>query len=431
MSIKDPMKNPRGKPPSQRIELHKKDQYRLLLIMPILMFVMAFFYDSPLGLIQGLNEIRKSGAVLLTDYIAVGGMGASILNSSLVTLFNILLLRKLSLKPNGLIISTIFLLTGFSFMGKNIFNIWPFYIGGYIYARVHDIEYKNVVLISMLSTTLSPLITLLVNVFQYGPALSVMLSVMIGSFLGFVMPAVSTQVLMAHSGYSIYNMGFAGGLIGILVYAVMSSLGSPVAASFILSEGSQQAFMIFLIIIFITMILLGYYINGKSFTGFKNLLSHSGRLVTDITRVDGLGLALVNMGSLGIIAIVYTVIMGGDINGPIIAAILTVTGFGAFGKHMGNTVPILIGVAISSLIIHTDIPVTLIVMTGLFGTTLAPIVGEYGTLTGLILGFFHLSLTLNIGALHGGVNLYNNGLSGGIIATLVVPILHALKKGEE
>lgn len=431
MTIKTPMENPRGRPPAAKISLHKKEQYRLLLIMPLIMLIMAFFYDSPSGLLSGLNEIRKSGDMLLTDYIAVGGMGAAILNSSLVTLFNILLLRKLSLKPNGLIISTIFLLTGFSFMGKNIFNIWPFYIGGYIYARFHDIDYKNVVLISMLSTTLSPLITLLVNVFQYGAAVSVFLSVIIGSFLGFVMPAVSSQVLMAHSGYSIYNMGFAGGLIGILVYALISSLGDPVAANFIISEGSQNGFMIFMIILFICMIIYGYHLNGSSFSGFRKLLLHSGRLVTDITRLDGLGLALVNMGSLGIIAILYTLIMGGSINGPTIAAILTVTGFGAFGKHMGNTLPILIGVALSSLIIHTDIPVTLIIITGLFGTTLAPIAGEFGTLAGLILGFFHLSLTLNIGALHGGVNLYNNGLSGGIIATLFVPVLLALKKGEQ
>ena len=110
--------------------LNKNEQFIVLLLMPTVMLIMAFFYDTPSGLIKGLNAIRLSNDVLLADYLVIAGTGATLLNASLVTLINIAILKKMDMKPNGIIIASLFLLLGFSFMGKNIINIWPFYIGG-------------------------------------------------------------------------------------------------------------------------------------------------------------------------------------------------------------------------------------------------------------------------------------------------------------
>lgn len=412
----------------EKNNLRKEDHFLLLSLLPIAMILLALTYQNPIDILRGLNAIRLSNDVLLTDYIVLSGTGSALFNSAILTLFNLYSLKKLKLKPNGIIISSLFLVSGFSFIGKNPFNIWPFYIGGLIYSKVHNIEYKNVFIISMLSTSLSPLISVLILSLKYSLLISLFLSAVIGSFLGYVMPAVSSQVLMAHSGYSIYNMGFAAGLTGVLAFSVLKMLKIPVEANFIVSDVPDHRLHTFFAGYFILLILYGYMTNGWSFDGYLTLMNRSGRLVTDMTRLDGFSISFVNMGLMGLIALIYIFLLGGILNGATIAATLAVCGFGSFGKHPKNTLPILAGVAISALIFKMDISSTHVITAGLFGTTLAPIVGEYGAVYGLILGFLHLSLITTIGPLHGGIHLYNNGLSGGIIATLFMPMLDALKK---
>lgn len=412
----------------KKLTLHKNDQFVVLLVLPLSMILLSLTYAHPLEILSGLNQIRLSNDVLLTDYIILSGTGGALFNSAIITLANLYLLRKLDLKPNGIIISSLFLISGFAFIGKNPFNIWPFYIGGWIYSKVHDIEYKNVVIVSMLSTTLSPLISVLISSFHYGFVISLGLIALIGGFLGYVMPAVSSQVLMAHSGYSIYNMGFAGGLMGILSFSILKAMNIPIEGNFIVSQGMDKKLAIYLAVYFTFLIFYGFFTNGRSLDGILTLLSRSGRLVTDITRLDGFPLAMINMGVLGLMSMTYVVILGGVFNGPVIAGVLTVAGFGCFGKHPKNVLPILVGVALSAMLLDKELSSTSVIITGLFGTTLAPIVGEYGFPYGIVLGFLHLVLTFNIGSLHGGIHLYNNGLSGGIIATLFVPMLDALKK---
>lgn len=408
--------------------LRKEDHFLVLSFLPIAMILLALTYQNPIRILQGLNAIRLSNDVLLTDYIVLSGTGSALFNSAILTLFNLYFFKKLKLKPNGIIISSLFLVSGFSFMGKNPFNIWPFYIGGFIYSKVHNIEYKNVFIISMLSTSLSPLISVLILSLKYGLMISLFLSAIIGSFLGYVMPAVSSQILMAHSGYSIYNMGFAAGLTGVLTFSVLKMLKIPVESNFIVNDVPDHRLHLFFAGYFILLILYGYMTNGWSFDGYLTLMTRSGRLVTDMTRLDGFSISFVNMGLMGLIAIIYVFLLGGILNGATIAAVLAVSGFGSFGKHPKNTIPILAGVAFSALIFKMDISSTHVITAGLFGTTLAPIVGEYGSIYGLILGFLHLSLIGTIGPLHGGIHLYNNGLSGGIVATLFMPMLDALKK---
>lgn len=410
-------------------KISTRTMYRVLMIVPVALFMLSLIYDTPKNSLQGMINIQAANDVLLTDYIEIAGISSTFLNAAMVALVNIILLRFLDLKPNGIIISAIFLMTGFSFMGKNLFNIWPFYLGGLIYAKYHKIPYKNVVVMNMLTTTLSPLASILVlTASDINPVLSVVITAIINGFIGFIMPPISAHMLTAHRGYSLYNMGFAGGLLGIVVYAVISGLGYEVPKNTALYK-EYNSFLLGTFIVFcFTLIGIGYYLNNHSFKGFKEIFKHSGRIVTDLTKSVGFGLTLINMGLLGFMGMAYTYLMDGVLNGPTIAAILVVMGFGAFGKHLKNTFPILLGVTICSRFIGTELDPTLIIISGLFGTTLAPIAGEFGIIWGTIVGMVHLALTLNIGMLHGGINLYNNGLSGGIIATLFIPMIDAFKR---
>jgi Protein of unknown function (DUF1576) len=74
-------------------------------------------------------------------------------------------------------------------------------------------------------------------------------------------------------------------------------------------------------------------------------------------------------------------------------------------------------------------------LAALFGTTLAPIAGRFGWHWGLVAGFVHSSAALATGVMHAGLNLYNNGLAAGIVASVLVPVIIAIravtKPGEE
>lgn len=101
-------------------------------------------------------------------------------------------------------------------------------------------------------------------------------------------------------------------------------------------------------------------------------------------------------------------------------------GFGAYGKHIRNVIPVLLGVFLVNLINIHDVNATFAILAALFGTTLAPIAGRYGVIAGIVAGALHMSLVTNIGFLHAGMNLYNNGFSGGFIAAIISPLWDAL-----
>lgn len=402
--------------------------YSVLYILPLAMIVYAFLTTPLMELIQGIEIIYKANDVLLTDYLLIAGVGPTLINAAIVLLVNLWLIKKLDLKPNGIIIAALFLLTGFSFMGKNIFNIWPFYLGGYIYSRYHNIPYKNVVIINMFSTTFSPLSSVIAENMHANVLGGIIIMALVGGFLGFIMPTVSSTIVTFHSGYNLYNMGVAAGFVGMLVYALMKQTKIVVESNDVLLQTNNVMLICFLSIYCIALIVLGYRINGKSLKGYKQLLKHSGRLVTDMVNQDGFGLSLVNMGILGLLSILFVLLVGGIFNGPVIAAILTIIGFGSFGKHPRNVWPIVLGVTLGWSIFGIEAPISIFIISALFGTTLAPIAGEYGVLWGILAGILHAAFIQNIGVLHGGLVLYNNGLSGGIIAAILIPVIDAFKK---
>lgn len=133
------------------------------------------------------------------------------------------------------------------------------------------------------------------------------------------------------------------------------------------------------------------------------------------------------MALLGIFSTVYVLIVGGQLNGAVMGGIFTVVGFGAFGGHLRNSLPIFVGVFLACLLTGVEPSSTSALLAALFGTTLAPIGGYYGSVAGVIAGALHLALVSNVGFLHGGINLYNNGFSGGFTAAFLVPILDSIR----
>ncbi|MDZ7543082.1 DUF1576 domain-containing protein, partial [Clostridium perfringens] len=136
----------------------------------------------------------------------------------------------------------------------------------------------------------------------------------------------------------------------------------------------------------------------------------------------------INMGMLGFLATFLVIILNGDLNGPTISGIFTIIGFGAFGKHIRNVTPIIIGALLGAIININPINSPSLILSILFSTALAPIAGKFGWKIGILAGFLHVNMVTNIGYLHGGLNLYNNGLAAGFVAMLLIPVINIFKK---
>jgi len=366
--------------------------------------------------------------ILITDYIELAGISAAFINMSLVVLASIFLLVCVGIKPNGSTVASLFTMAGFSLFGKNIMNIWPIIFGIWLYSRYQKEKFINYVLIALFGTTLSPTVNQLAFLDHLPLDGNIIIGILISTFIGFILPPMAAYCLKLHQGYNLYNIGFAAGLLATLLMSLLRAFGINFESRLLWSTGNNLLFLIILISLFILMIIVGYIDNDKSFKDLFKIYRQPGRLVSDYYLVFGRGITLINMGILGIYATIFVLLIGADLNGPTIGGILTIVGFGAFGKHLRNVFPVMIGATLSSLLNIWQINSPGMVLGILFSSTLAPISGQFGWAYGAIAGFLHICLVMNLGYLHGGLNLYNNGFAGGMACVILIPIITAFRK---
>lgn len=367
-------------------------------------------------------KIIVSSDRLISDYVQMVGFGPTFLNAGLLMLISVGLLHLSKAKVSGMAIASIFLMGGFGMFGKNIVNIWGIIFGVFLYAKYRKHPFSQYIYVAFLGTSLSPLSTELV-LWKMNWPFVLLFSFLISAIVGFLLTPISNSSLVVHQGYNLYNVGFGAGLIGTIAVSIMSSFGYVHTPLLLWHEVHNLPIILFVYTLFIAFILTGYFMKPNTFTAYKATLKKSGRLVSDFLATDGFATVLFNMGLLGITFTSYVLLVGGHLNGPTIGGILTIVGFGAFGKHLRNTVPVTLGVALGTIVKIWNINDPSVLLGALFATGLAPIAGQFGWFAGIIAGFLHLSLVLNIGAYHGGLNLYNNGFSAGLIALFLIPII--------
>ena len=110
-------------------------------------------------IVRGLATIVVCPDILVTDYIAVAGPGATLVNGGLVGLVSVCILVCFRHRPNGYTIMTLWLIVGFSFFGKNPVNILPILFGGFLYSAYMRKPFRKNVLATLLGTTLSPAVS--------------------------------------------------------------------------------------------------------------------------------------------------------------------------------------------------------------------------------------------------------------------------------
>lgn len=390
--------------------------------------VFGFLMSSPGEILNGLIEIITTRDALITDYIGVGGIGAAFVNAGLLTCLACLLYRITQASISGASIASLFLLLGFSLFGKNLLNVWPIIAGVWLYAKFRNESFAAYINIAFFGCALAPIFSEILYSTAISRSVSIPLALFTALLLGFILSPVATQLFKAHAGFNLYNIGFTAGVIGTLVVALYKSYGYVPDPVMIWTSENQGILTGFLVILFLSMLIVGIFLDRQSLGQLSTLVKLSGQAPSDFVAIVGLGATMVNMGLCGLLGLAYLLVIGADLNGPTIGGILTIVGFAAFGKHPLNIVPIMAGIFLGSLAKPWNINDPAIVLATLFGTTLAPISGQFGWQWGIVAGFLHSSAALTVGFNHAGLNLYNNGFAAGIVAAVMVPVIIAVKK---
>ncbi|MBD5134094.1 MAG: DUF1576 domain-containing protein [Clostridiales bacterium] len=378
---------------------------------------------SPSETLSGLYTIVTMEDVLITDYIAVAGMGAAFVNAGLVTLISVAILWAWDDSPNGATMVTIGLMSGFSLFGKNIVNLWPCLLGTALYAIVQREPFSKHVNLALRGTALAPMVSFMAVRF------SPWLGIATGLLVGFLLPPVAEHAHRVQNGMNLYSVGFSCGLLAMMMVPAFKAFGLNPASAHYWSTGNNRPLGIALAALCLVFIAAGLFRGPKPvLQKYWALLRTSGRVPSDYVRTFTPGPVLVNMGVNGLIATGYIVFTGGDLNGATIGAIFTVIGFSGYGKHAFNIVPVMAGVLLGSLTNHVHLNNSSLQLAGLFGTTLAPFAGVFGWPFGVLAGLLHSSVVLQAGLPLEGMNLYNNGFSGGLVAIVLYPVLESLVK---
>lgn len=389
--------------------------------------VFGFLVDPPAAIFRGLIEIVTARGVLITDYLGVGGLGAAFVNAGALTLCAAFVYHRCGARMTGASVACLFLVLGFALFGKNLLNVWFIVLGVWLYARFRRQRFANHINTAFFGAALAPLFS--ETVFGLGLPLGAGLPLGIATSLaaGFFLAPVAAQLFKAHQGFNLYNIGFTAGIVGTLVVALYGSFGLVSTPAMVWTSGNNPLLGGFLSAVFVSLLALGWYLDRALPSRLRDLMRTSGQAPSDYVHSFGIGAVLANMGLCGAIGMVYILGIGGDLNGPVIGALFTLVGFGAFGKHPRNVLPVMAGVYLGSLAKPWAAADPSIQLAALLGTTLAPIAGHFGWHWGLVAGLVHSSAALSVGSVHAGLNLYNNGFAGGIVAAVLVPVITALR----
>lgn len=394
----------------------------------VLLLIAAFSFGTPKEIVLGMKTIILSRDALITDYFELAGYGAGFFNAALVLLVAIGLVEVTNLPYTGLTLAALFINVGFGFWGKNPINIIPIIVGTWIYAKMHQSHFARYVYTALFGTCLAPFVTELVYILPFPRLCSLLIAVIMGVFIGFILPPLSMHTASMHMGYSLFNVGFSGGTLAFVISCVLKAHGIQSEAVFIWKAERHPAILIGILGYFAITFLLGLYLEKGKVNKAWRIMRHPGRAVADFVMMDSVGATLMNMGIMGLIAVVYILIVGGDLSGPIIGCFFTVFGFSAFGAHPRNYLPVLVGVALSTLFSQYSLNTPGILIASMFVVGLSPIAGQFGPVAGVVAGILHSAIVMCTSQMYGGLNLYNNGFSAGWVAIIMVPTVESFMK---
>jgi hypothetical protein len=403
---------------------YEKTTFRLLLISSTGIILLGLVAGGFTATIEGLWRLQLHAARLINDYTVIGGSGGALVNTGLMGILSLLLVKVAGVAISGPTVAATLTIMGFSLFGKTPLNVLPIIFGVWLASRVAGKPFKSYLLMAMFGTALGPLVSFMV--FEAGltglPAIG--LGILAGTIAGFSLPPLAMAMLRMHEGFNLYNIGLTCGFFGLFAAAILAGARRNIDIRVIWNDQPALELILLVPLLSLLFIVWGALMDGRKLGGnLKKIMSMTGRLPSDFMESVSPGASLVNAGLLGIAFSIYLMVIKADINGPVIGGLLTVMGFACFGKHPRNCWPVSAGVIIATLLFGKSLTAPGPVLALLFSTTLAPLAGEFGPLIGMAAGFVHLLMVERSAAWHGGLDLYNNGFAGGLTATLFVAVI--------
>lgn len=415
--------------------------------------------ETPGQVFREWVTILSSPSPLVTDYFRLGSLPAALLNAGICgsCCALMVLLPRAVYRPS--VWAGFFLVIAHCFYGLNFINMWPPMLGFLVCCKWHGLRFRDNLDRAMFITSFAPFFSELLfrypmpydlswNLFGWDAhPFSLVAVFLLALFVGMTLPAMLPGTSKLHRGYNLYNGGLATGLLGLLIYAFLFktfgiSPQGPVAVKNAAYEAAGESYMVFGTVFYtlvgIASILYGWYINDKSFQGYRALLHDTGHQA-NFLQDYGLGPVWINFGFYLLMMLAYFdfVILttdGAGFTGATFGIILAAMTFAAGGQHPGNVWPILLGYGLLSAVVHAaclvagwDLPWSLSTqgyMNGLaFATGLCPFSGKFGWKVGAAAGFLSAVMCTTTSAIHGGFVLYNGGLTAGIAALILLPLL--------
>lgn len=397
--------------------------YRILFSsIYLLLFVLLFLLEPIEDIFAGYKNIFVSSSVLLTDYLLIGGLSATLFNVLTTTGLNILFLKWMKAEFTAGIFACLFTIAGFAFFGKNLYNALPIYLGIFLYAKASKTSLKSHALVFLLSSGISPIVSFLILGAGFSIGMGILFSLIFGIAIGFILPAFNQFAMQFHHGYNLYNTGFSMGIISMISTGILASFGIKNLSSDLISTEFHDVLFVSMIVISLLFVVLAFIENKDVLKHYSKIFRKSGKLLTDFFAEVGIDVTLLNIGIMGLMSLGIVMILRININGPVLGALFTILGFSAFGKHPLNSFPVILGAILA--IEFTPIEWTNgSILAILFVTGLAPLAGDFGFVIGVLVGFIHVMITPLAFTFQGGFDLYNNGFAAGFVAAVFAPVL--------
>lgn len=409
-----------------RMEGKELKAFSLFSLFVLFAAFLAFLPDGQAG--EGMKRIVYSRDALITDYFELAGYSASFLNAALVFGIGLFLLWYLKVSFTGLTMAALFINAGYALWGKNPINILPILTGTFFYAKLHKSSMGRYIYTALFGTCLAPFVTEMVFLLPFSKGVNLVFAMISGLFIGFVLPPLSMHTASMHMGYNLFNVGFSAGILAFVMVSTLKSFGLESGTVLIWKTGRPVKIAAGMYGFFLLTFSYGLLLCRGRFDRLRKIMKHPGRAVADFVLMDGAGATLMNMGLVGAASLTYILLVGGDLSGPVVGAILTAFGFSAFGAHLKNYLPVLAGVYLSTLVTQFDARTPGLQLASAFAVGLAPIAGQFGIAAGVAAGMLHSFIVMCTAGLYGGLNLYNNGFSAGWVAIFMVPMLESFMK---
>lgn len=411
----------------------KKNNQKILAIMGIYVVVaLAMFVivgatrDGIGAAVNGWLNVLQMPAQMTLDYFKHATVAGTFLNVAAVGAGCMAVFAISGADLSGVSLMAYFLTIGFAFFGMNFVNIWPCMLGTLVFTLVTKQPFKKQVNMAVFATGCAPFVSEML--FRYEPlagtsiVVRLIAALAVGIFIGFLLPIICGHTPNMHKGYTLYNAASGIFFIAIFLYSLLfKAVGVDGPTNTDLGESLPIFVNTYAIATGVLTLIAGFVWNGNSFNGYKEILGSTG-YKTDFTK-PSVGLAAINIAVFELFMTAYYNVIGSNMTGPTLAAIICMLSVAASGTHVLNMIPLIIGYAIACSFCTFTVTTQAIILGLCYCSAISPIAGCFGPIVGIAAGMIHAIMVTQVVTFHNAFSFYNGGITCALVAMFMIPVL--------